>query len=223
MKKTFFIFGAMLAVTSAFSQSKSDMQIPSTILKFSPQHLIRGGLWMSSEFVNKDQKRSHQLSAEIMYRQPTDNYSGVTKGVGFTLEYMYKYYLSKFHIEKSLSGRQSANGYYVGMFGQLGYYDEKSRYYIYNPPSGPGGNGTSIEKTNQVITTAVYPGFVIGFQKSLGESFYLDLYAGAGMRVAESKVKTQDDYFDYKQSPGGYFIYRNGLLPKLGMSLGFGF
>ena len=211
-----------MAVSSALAQPKSDMQVPSTILKFSPQHLIRGGLWMTGEFVGADQKRSHQLSAEIMYRQPNDNYNGIIKGVGFTAEYLFKYYLNRFHIEKSLSGRQSATGYYVGAFAQFGQYDEKSRYstYYYNPITQ---QTTYEEKTNNVKTTAVYPGFVIGLQKSLGESFYVDLYAGAGMRVSESVVEIQDDNFDYRQSPGAYFIYRNGLLPKIGMSIGFGF
>ena len=218
MKKIIFILNAVLAGTAVFAQPKSDMQVPSTILKFSPQHLIRGGLWMTGEFVGKDQKKAHQLSLEVMYRQPTDNYNGITKGVGFTAEYQYKYYLNRFHIEKSLSGRQSANGYYVGIFGQYGQYDEKSRYTIYNQWPTP-----NEETTNEVKTTAVYPGFVIGLQKSIGESFYVDFYAGAGMRVSNSTVKKDDPSFDYKQSPGAYFIYHNGLLPKIGMSIGVGF
>jgi hypothetical protein len=219
MKKIIFILNAVLAGTAVFAQPNSDMQVPSTILKFSPQHLIRGGLWMTGEFVGKDQKKAHQLSLEVMYRQPTDNYNGITKGVGFTAEYQYKYYLNRFHIEKSLSGRQSANGYYVGIFGQYGQYDEKSKYTVYQ--SGP--PYTNEERTNEVKTTAVYPGFVIGLQKSIGESFYVDFYAGAGMRVSNSTVKKEDPSFDYKQSPGAYFIYHNGLLPKIGMSIGVGF
>lgn len=218
MKKIIFILNAVLAGTAAFAQPKSDMQIPSTILKFSPQHLIRGGLWMTGEFVGKDQKKAHQLSLEIMYRQPTDNYNGITKGVGFTAEYQYKYYLNRFHVEKSLTGKQTANGYYVGIFGQYGQYDEKSKYSV--SLSGP---PYSVERNNEVTTTAVYPGFVIGLQKSIGESFYVDFYAGAGMRVSNSTVKKEDPSFDYKQSPGAYFIYHNGLLPKIGMSIGVGF
>ncbi|MFN4913881.1 MAG: hypothetical protein ACK5FT_01060 [Sphingomonadales bacterium] len=218
MKKIIFLLSAVLTGSTAFSQPKADMQIPSTILKFSPQHLIRGGLWMTGEFVGKDQKKAHQLSLEIMYRQPTDNYNGITKGVGFTAEYQYKYYLNRFHIEKSLSGKQTANGYYVGIFGQYGQYDEKSRYTIYNP--NPPYNE---ERTNEVKTTAVYPGFVLGLQRSIGESFYIDLYAGAGMRISNSTVKNEDPSFDYKQSPGAYFIYHGGLLPKIGMSIGVGF
>ena len=222
MKRIIFLLSAAIAGSTAFSQPKSDMQIPSTILKFSPQHLIRGGLWMSGEFINQDQKKAHQLGLEIMYRQPTDNYNGITKGIGFTAEYQFKYYLNRFHVEKSLTGKQSANGYYVGMFGQFGQYDEKSRYTSFvtgNPPQ----QSSYVEKTNEVKTTAVYPGFVIGLQKSLGESFYVDFYAGAGMRVSNSTVKIDDPSFDYKQSPGAYFIYHNGLLPKIGMTIGVGF
>jgi hypothetical protein len=76
---------------------------------------------MSGEFLNKDLKRSHQISVETMYRQPNNEY-GITKGIGITAEYMFKYYLSKFHIEKSITGMQTVNGYYVGIFGQYGYF-----------------------------------------------------------------------------------------------------
>jgi hypothetical protein len=198
--------------TGLFAQPKSDMQIPRNIIKFSPQHLIRGGLWMSGEFLNKDLKRSHQISVETMYRQPNNEY-GITKGIGITAEYMFKYYLSKFHIEKSITGMQTVNGYYVGIFGQYGYFDETSRY----------TNRNNVESMNQVTTTVMYPGFVIGFQKSLGESFYADFYAGAGMRITDYSVKNEADGFSYRQSPGAYFIYNSGLLPKIGMTLGFGF
>ncbi len=219
MKKIIFLLSAAVAISTAFSQPKADMQVPSTILKFSPQHLIRGGLWMTGEFINKDQKKAHQLSLEVMYREPTDNYNGITRGVGFTAEYQFKYYLNRFHIEKSLTGTQTATGYYIGMFGQFGQYNERSRYTIYQPwPIS-----TNEERTNDVKTTAVYPGFVIGLQKSLGESFYVDFYAGAGMRVSNSTVKKDDPSFDYKQSPEAYFIYHNGLLPKVGMTIGVGF
>jgi hypothetical protein len=219
MKKIVFLLSAAMAVLSAFAQPKTDMQVPSTILKFSPQHLIRGGLWMTGEFIGEDQKKAHQFGLEVMYRQPNDIYTGIIKGLGFTAEYQFKYYLNRFHIEKTLTGKQSANGYYVGIFGQFGQYDEKSSYTVYqqNPPYN------NEERTNEVKTTAVYPGFVIGLQKSLGESFYVDFYAGAGMRVSNSTVKIDDPSFDYKQSPGGYFIYHNGLLPKVGMSIGVGF
>jgi len=222
MKKIIFIMCTALSFTAAIAQPVKDMQVPTSILKFSPQHLIRGGLWMTGEFIGKDQKKAHQLSLEIMYRQPNDNHNNVDKGVGFTGEYQFKYYLDRFHIEKSLSGRQSANGYYVGMFGQFGQYNEKSSYtyYDYDPVTQQTKN---ISKSNEVKTTAVYPGFVIGLQKSLGESFYIDFYAGAGMRVSNSTIKKEDASFDYKQSPGAYFLYHNGLLPKVGMSIGVGF
>ena len=118
-----------------------------------------------------------------------------------------------------MTGKQNANGYYVGFFGQYGQYSEKSRYIFYQQ-SPPFNNE---ERTNEVNTTAVYPGFVIGLQKSIGESFYVDFYAGAGMRISNSAIKKEDPSFNYRQSPGAYFIYHNGLLPKVGMSLGVGF
>jgi hypothetical protein len=219
MRKNIIITSLAFMATGLLAQPNSDMQIPRNILKFSPQHLIRGGLWMSGEIINKDLKKAHQLSVEVMYRQPNERYTGVIKGVGFTAEYQYKYYVNRFHIEKSLTGKQSANGYYVGFFGQYGQYNERSRYIVYQQNAPYNGE----ERTNDVNTTSIYPGFVIGLQKSIGESFYIDFYAGAGMRASNSTIKTKDDSFNYRQSPGAYFIYNNGLLPKVGMSLGVGF
>ena len=220
MKKLVLMAIGTAMVTCLSAQvNKVETQLPKTILKFSPQHLIRGGLWISGEFFNSDYKNAHQLSLEFMYRQPNSVGYGVTKGTGITGEYAFKHYLNRLHIEKTLGGKENINGYYVGVFAQGGYYKEQSRYYDY----GSSFPAQTTEKINEVTTTAVYPGFIIGRQQSLGESFFVDFYVGAGMRVSESKVKTPDANFDYKQSPDAYFLYHSGLLPKIGMSIGFGF
>jgi hypothetical protein len=220
MKKLVLMAIGTAMVTCLSAQvNKVETQLPKTILKFSPQHLIRGGLWISGEFFNSDYKNAHQLSLEFMYRQPNSVGYGVTKGTGITGEYAFKHYLNRLHIEKTLGGKETINGYYVGIFAQGGYYKEQSRYYVYSPSSP----AQTTELTNEVTTTAVYPGFIIGRQQSLGESFFVDFYVGAGMRVSESKVKKPDENFDYKQSPDAYSLYHSGLLPKIGMSIGFGF
>ena len=54
---------------------------------------------MSGEFLNKDLKKAHQLSMEVMYRQPNEKNTGVIKGVGFTAEYQFKYYVNVFTLK----------------------------------------------------------------------------------------------------------------------------
>jgi hypothetical protein len=82
-------------------------------------------------------------------------------------------------------------------------------------------NGNIVD--NSINTQSVYPGFLFGKQFSLGEGFFIDLSVGAGIRLANTELKTADPSYEFNDSPEGYFIYYNGLLPKVGMSLGFGF
>jgi len=221
MKKILFTGIAICLAATVSAQPKEKTQLPSTIIRFSPQHLIRGGLWMTGEFLNSDHRVGHQFSLEVMYRRPnpsSDNY-GIYNATGFTGEYMLKYYLQRLHIEQRM-GRDRVGGYYTGFFAQAGSYTEKVRYSRYDNGVFPPVQ-TDIDNTIQ--TTAFYPGFIFGKQFSLGEGFFIDLHAGAGIRVANTSLKNADPDYDFNDSPAGFFIYHNGLLPKAGFSIGFGF
>jgi hypothetical protein len=154
---------------------------------------------------------------EAMYRRPSpgNNYTGIYEVSGFTLDYAYKHYINKLKVEKTL-GKERVSGYYVGIFAQLGNYNQKVKYY-----EGGMFNGNIVD--NSINTQSVYPGFLFGKQFSLGEGFFIDLSVGAGIRLANTELKTADPSYEFNDSPEGYFIYYNGLLPKVGMSLGFGF
>lgn len=216
MKRLFFISLILFPALTVKSQQSNTTDIPEVIFKFSPQHLIRGGLWISSEFLNKNHSAGNQICLEAMYRRPSpgSNRTGIYEASGITLDYSFKYYVNKLAVERSL-GQERIGGYYVGFFAQTGQYKEKVRYN--NPPS------FSNLTTNVITTQAFYPGFLFGKQFSIGEGFYVDLTVGAGIRLADSKLETTDPEYDFNDSPPPYFIYHNGLLPKIGLSLGFGF
>jgi hypothetical protein len=103
-------------------------------------------------------------------------------------------------------------GFYIGLFGQAGSYMQKSR----NNDFGSFGGITYEAK---VKTTTFYPGFLFGIQQSIGESSYLDMYFGAGMHIANQDIQSP---VPYSPDNSFYFLYNNGVLPKIGLSIGFG-
>lgn len=206
-----------LAVISAFIASAfaargyGSSDLPNYIFKFSPQHMIRNGMWLSGEFFNDRHSTSHNIGIEAMYSEATGRTSGVLKSSGFTAEYMFRYYPGRLHVQQTLN-KEYVKGFYVGFFGQAGSYNlTTSNYY-----SSSSGN----YKTN-VRSAVYYPGFILGMQQALGESIYLDLYIGAGMHISNIGQVTSP-VSDYNIS-NYYFIYTNGILPKVGLSLGVGF
>jgi len=219
MKKLLFTISALCSALALHSQPIQKSDVPEVIFKFSPQHLIRGGLWLTGEFLNKEHSAGNQISIEAMYRRPTtgSNNTGILEASGITIDYAFKYYINKLRVEKSL-GSNRVGGYYVGMFAQFGNYKEKVRY---EKPNFPGWPADLV--TNNISTQAIYPGFIFGKQLSLGEGFYVDLSVGAGIRIATTKLETPEPDYDFNDSPPPYFIYHNGLLPRIGLGLGFGF
>lgn len=219
MKKLLFTVSALCSALALHSQPIQKSDVPEVIFKFSPQHLIRGGLWLTGEFLNKEHSAGNQISIEAMYRRPSpgSNNTGILEASGITIDYAFKYYINKLRVEKSL-GSNRVGGYYVGMFAQGGSYKEKVRYEIQNSITWP-----AVYRNNTVSTQSVYPGFIFGKQLSLGEGFYVDLCIGAGIRLANTTLQTADPDYDFNDSPPPYFIYHRGLLPKAGLSLGIGF
>jgi hypothetical protein len=219
MKRLTIILAVVMSACTLPVKSAHIRDLPQVIFKFSPQHLIRGGLWMTGEIFNEQRKMSSNISLEALYSRPNpgNRSSGIYNSNGFTLEYMFRYYPSRLHVEKGIS-TDRISGFYTGFFAQAGNYIQDVRYYNYFSSSS-----TNNLKTNQIKTTSFYPGFIFGKQFSLGENIFMDLYVGAGMRIANTSLKTDDPDYYYDDSPGPYFIYHNGVLPKAGLSIGMGF
>lgn len=164
--------------------------------------------------MTQDKKMAHQVSLEAIYREPAGQNYGVYKSTGVTFEYMFKYYPSRMHVEKK-NNKERISGFYTGVFAQAGSYTQLSSYTVYTG-SFPNPN---TKMKNELRTTAFYPGFVFGRQQSIGESMYIDFYIGAGMRIANPVLTTEDPNFDYSD---GIFINNSGVMPKIGMTIGIG-
>ncbi|MBL7811602.1 MAG: hypothetical protein JNL57_05220 [Bacteroidetes bacterium] len=215
-------FSLILAITglsvTASAQSRYSADLPNVIIKFSPQHLIRGGLWMSGELFNEKKQASNQIGIEMLYGKanPGNDKYGIYQTSGFTFEYAFKYYPNRLRVEKKLSGER-IGGFYTGFFAQAGSVNQKVRYDRYTgfPPSNQ-------KISNEIKTTSFYPGFILGKTQSLGESLYIDVFIGAGVRMANTTLKTDDGDYAFDDSPEVYGFYRNGVMPKIGFTLGIG-
>jgi hypothetical protein len=178
---------------------------PKVILKFSPQHLIRNGLWLSGEFFNSDYKISHQFSAEGCYAEPYNTYK-TQKFSGFTAEYMLRYYPNK--MKRYLEPKDITKGMYCGVFCQSGSYIQKD---IFNNNSG--------YATEDLKGVTFFPGFVFGFQQRLGDKMFVDIFGGAGMH----KVMISNNATKYNTDTRYYGVFSGGVLPKIGILFGMGF
>jgi hypothetical protein len=187
--------------------------VPKVIVKMSPQHLVRSGLWLSGEFFTADHMMSHQLSLEGIYFKPYSNSTTPETWQGFTAEYMFRYFPGKMH--KLDEDPEKSQGYYGGMFCQGGSYTQEENYTYWDD-----NTSKTIKGLGSLKATTFYPGFVFGFEKSLGGGFFMDIYIGAGMHISRS-TKTPD-ISNFSPSPDQVFVFANGVLPKMGLSFGIG-
>lgn len=203
MRKLFLSFCGVLCIAYGQAKQTNGSDLPTVIFKFSPQHMIRSGMWLSAEIFNQQHSASNQISLEGIYSKPVDNTFGLIESTGFTAEYMFRYYTDRLHIQKNLK-KEYVKGFYVGLFGQAGSYSQKSNY-----------SGAVV----QTKSTTFYPGFIFGLQQSIADRVYLDFYLGAGMHISNRTVDPSGTSY---RPDNAYMIYTNGILPKVGLSLGIG-
>jgi len=179
---------------------------PKVILKFSPQHLIRNGLWISGEFFNSDFRISHQLSLEGVYAEPY-NRNGKEKMSGYTAEYMLRYFPNK--MKRFVEPHEVTKGLYGAFFCQAGSYTQSET----TTTTG------SITYKSEMKAVTFYPGFVLGFEQRIRDGLFIDIYAGAGMHKVSTDISTNRS----TNPDTRYFgIFSGGVLPKVGLSIGIG-
>lgn len=221
MKSRLFL-ALLLPCFWANAQNRS-MDLPKVIIKFSPQHILRSGLWMSGEIFDERHKMSNQISAEMLYKKANsfeqNEVVGLFESTGFTFEYMFRYFPGKLRIEKRLSS-ENVGGFYTGFFAQAGNYTDKVGFY--HPGVWPDPAKYDI---GTVKTTAFYFGVLIGKEMSINEFMYIDLFLGAGLRAANSTLKEEKADFNWNDLADRSYrgIYQNGIFPKAGITFGIGF
>lgn len=211
MRKLFTLLILGSSILSAHAQKSISADVPTALFKFSPQHLFANSLGISAEFFNENHKLSNQISLLMKYREGFNDGSS-----GFGFEYMVKAYPGRFKTEKRL-GVEKVAGYYAGFFAQGFVFNDHQMESLQtpNPPY-------YVEQKAEVRNSGFYGGFTMGRQVSLGEHFYIDMFLGAGIRIASSNANFNNTSLerDLKEflSPG-----YSGIMPKMGISIGIGF
>jgi hypothetical protein len=196
MKKLTFIL-LICSISNAWSQENG------AILKLSPQHFLVNTMKIDFEIFNNP-KSSIIFSPSMAAFDQDDE-----KVIGGGLELGKRFYVLN---KDSLK----MNGFYAQVSLQYKYFDATYRETKYWSSSSYYYGYDSITYTSYKETIHQLGGdFVFGYQVSVKNIFYIDLYFGGGMRMG---ISSRGDDTYYKSSLMDYAY--NGIVPKTGVKLG---
>ena len=220
-----FFAGACLGA-SAQDKATEDI-LKRNIVKITPQHFIRNTLYASYERFSPSMKSSVQYSLGLLYRRDRSSWSGFndyeTQG-GVLAEVQGRYYVPAFRqLVSARNNRAFAQGIYLSGFLRGEYAQIDGAYTVWNSM----GNFQEQRPVSDRVL-AINPGFTIGYQRTLWQFIYLDMYLGGGLRIASiSRGQTMppgSGFYNSSFYGGGDILdlaYR-GILPKAGISIGIG-
>jgi hypothetical protein len=190
------IIAALVISTNVIAQNFS-------VFKISPQHFLENSMKVEWE-IGTSPTSSFIVSPKITVYDQEDE-----KVLGGGIEFGRRYYIFN---KDSLK----LNGFYAQISLQYNYYDTKYTdrifYYgsgYYNKPD------SSIAKTYNESIHQIAGDFIFGYQVSVKNIFYVDMFLGGGMKMGIS-ILGSDSY--YRDSFLGYSY--NGVVPKAGIKIG---
>jgi hypothetical protein len=194
-----------------------------TIFSLSPFHFFDNSFSVATEmFLSNTYKTSLRIALTGMY---ADNLDKSDKGIA--LEVSGRYYPMAFDCDSLVWGRNQASGIYLGYGAQAGinnYRKTTINSSYYDPISGQYVYSDIVTKRESVW---ISPFVCFGYQFTVYESIYVDVYIGGAMKMNE--VNTTIDGRQLQNSPyqqeNPSIFDRNykGILPKAGFTLGIGF
>lgn len=198
---------AIMSFSSLQAQHENDGDKPN-IIKFSPFHFAESTFLMSYERMISQNKAGLYFNAGIHSAERYDYYSGEpNQSFGFQGEFQYRVYISQ---PKSISAGDKGFFYFKGIYGgpyaSFRYRSQDAYYYDWV-------SGTSTTVPEEVTEYA--GGIVMGIQFALYNRVFFDFYTGGGIKRSFGAQST--GYRDITSV--GY----NGVLPKIGFQIGFGF
>jgi hypothetical protein len=205
MKNLLFPFFVSLT-TMAFAQTSENSQntLPRGIIKISPLQFLSQTLELSVEALNADYTKSFQFSGSLRSGHYDYEEGG---GAGVTLAY--RKYVKALNTPTKRDP-DASQGIYYSLFLKADYFRGEDAYYW-------SSTGTGIDET---ITT-IDPGFTIGWQRTIFDVLFLDVYVGGGIKIASINttggVRDSDPY-DFDLLHPGY----DGIHPVVGVKLGVG-
>lgn len=169
------------------------------VAKFSPLQFLFNTMSLSYEY-RPSISKSFQFSSGITYKSHIeDDYSIKDYVEGYTNELQIRLY----PLAKEEVGNKFYNNFYVAPYLQY-------RYYIIKDLSRDNG-GVNTLSTDRFSCYSM--GIFTGINNVINKRFYIDVYIGGGVRLANTK-KFNENIFDY-----GF----KGIAPRIGCDLGINF
>jgi hypothetical protein len=211
MKKPLTLILLALSICCCAQEVKvPDFALPRSVVKFSPQHLIKNTLDLSIERFDSSFSKSFQLSTGIKWG--ARNYQN---GKGAHLELAYRNYLSPMKLHSN-----RGHGYYQGIYYSLflngAYFSGTALDFSYAPDTG------EVFENYELKISSLAPGFTLGLQVTEWKAIVFDVFAGGGFRfvqlndngMMQSNIRT----FQSDQSDPAY----DGIFIKAGLKIGVG-
>lgn len=233
MKKTssFFLILYLLTLGPGFCQTASARYFQrrkpfadtrkKTILKISPFHFFDNSFCLAGEFFLSPIYKNSLLVTVVGSFQ--DQVQKSDKG--FSIEFGGRYYPIGFNADTSIWYRNQSSGFYMGYGAQFGMNEYKTNqsFYDYNNLVG----SKTIDYTQTRKSMWVTPYICFGYQLTIFEAFFLDIFVGGGVKLNQVDKSTFPNMagFDLEneQNPNIFNRYYKGILPKLGFTIGMGF
>lgn len=174
-----FLF-AGIALAAVAQETESILK--RNVIKITPQQFIRNTLQGSYERFSSDFKTSRQVSLGLLYRRDANSWSGGDSPqaqTGVFAEIQGRRYVPGFRqYTARRNNRMQAQGVYLSGFLRGEYIAINGEYSVWD-------TGTNLPRTATLDDRilAINPGFVIGYQRTLWQFVYLDLYVGGGLRL----------------------------------------
>jgi hypothetical protein len=209
----------MLAISALHAQEQDPLT--RTVVKLSPQHFIRNAFKGGVERFNG----THSSSLAFFFtaqRQNTGEGFFEYGHNGLAGELQFRKYIGGLKQITSKNGKVHHRGVYGAGYLQAGSYSGQfSGVEVYiDPVTGARTNQWGYRYRESVGNWGF--GFTLGFQKTIWQALFLDVFAGGGMQFSDRIVtgNPQDaPFFNYIDI---YHPAYNGILPKIGMTLGLG-
>jgi len=213
MKTIFLSVSLVLALTLSAQEQNA---LPSrTLLKFSPQHFFVNTLMVGTEHFNSTLSGSWNFSVGV--RNQGNNNSFGPNILGADVNVQYRRYVRPMQATVSRKNRSFTQGVYVGPFIQGGFHTVENTFGVMLI-TDPFGNPVQHRRGWMYETWNVAGGFTLGVQRTLWQVLVLDVFAGGGLRHANTNVISNEFgnvFFNDVFDPG-----YTGIFPRIGFKIG---
>jgi hypothetical protein len=237
MKKILLLSAIYFICLSLNAQTKSIESRPFGTLKFYPLGLVTNSLQLGTEQFNKENNRSLVAILGLRYRKGNRNniFSSSNQGYnnwkGASLLLERRIYIPKFKFRNHLQKPDQlfGSGVYVAPYLKADYNVNDVDFTVFkNEVQGGVNKNTYVNTVGKINYFSGTGGINIGYQVTLFQYLYLDMFLGGGLRILNKNDKTKDTivgnngFYESYYNNGAIetFVTREGVVPNGGISIG---